>query len=152
MPARTSCRHALLALVIGCLLFFASPVPMQEGAGAPGTPVPSPTVAGDSLAAPRAATVHLNTHSTRMTGRAGIVTGQGLASFRSSKVIHAERVASLTDPTSSGPGDQLAVGPVLAGLAVPASRSPQSELATTAACDAPQDPCRARAPPGLLAP
>jgi hypothetical protein len=147
MPARMSCSHALLALVIGCLLFFASPVPTQDGAGSPGTAAPSPVLAGDPLAAPRAAPLHPATYSVRMTGRAKIVTGHGLAPLRSSGVIHAERVASLTDPTSSGPGDHLAVGLAVAGLAVPASRSPRSERAITAACSAPQDTCRARAPP-----
>lgn len=162
MPARTSCHHALLALVMGCLLFLASPVPTERGDGGPGAPVPAPAGAGDTLAVPRAPTVQPVAHSSRMTGRAGIATGQGLALPRSSGIVHAdrrsggivhaERAASLMDPTSSGPGHQLAVGAVVADLAISASRSPRDELAIAAACSTPQDTCRARAPPGLLAP
>lgn len=147
MPAQTSRRGVLLAAVIGCLLVFAGLVSTGDSLGSHHITAPAPAVAGDPFAAPRGAGSPA-TYGPRMPGRAATVTGHRLAPLGASGIGQlAERVASLADRTSPGPGDHLAVGPAGGDLWGSASRPTRLERVAVTEARAPRAASAAPAPP-----
>ncbi|SFL86841.1 hypothetical protein [Geodermatophilus ruber] len=137
MRARTSRGGLLLTVVAGCLLVLAGLVPTGSGSSPAG---PAPVTS--SASAPTRVTTGYTASGPRITGSRATLVPSGPVQF-------VERIGSLDDRTSAGPGDRLAAGPAVEDPWADAPPAPRPDRTAARPASTPYAALGARAPPAV---